>query len=99
MQSYVSNLCGTVLYHLINCFIKILPYWFATKNMGNYRKYGIFFNFRFTENFFPSNAENQENTIFTLSVFTKMYFFMQCYEHLFVGFGVLKFFVLTKIHK
>ena len=27
---------------------------------------------------FPSIAENQENMIFTLSVFTKTLFFMQC---------------------
>ena len=27
---------------------------------------------------FPSIAENEENMIFTLSVFTKMLFFMQC---------------------
>ena len=58
--------------------IEILPYWFAAKNIGNYRKYDIFFNFRFTGNMiFPSIAENQENMIFTLSVFTKMLFFMQ----------------------
>ena len=44
-----------------------------------YEKYDIFFNFRFTENIFPSIAENQENKIFTLSVFTKMLFFMQCF--------------------
>ena len=62
------------------CFIiKILPYWFVAKNIENYRKYGIFFNFRFTENIFLSIAENQDNMIFTLSVFTKMLFFMQCY--------------------
>ena len=45
------------------------------KNVGNYRKYDIFFNFRFMENMiFPSSAENHENMIFT--------FFMQwcdCY--------------------
>ena len=45
------------------------------KNIGNYRKYDIFFNFRSTENMiFPSNTENHENMIFTLSVFTKMLF-------------------------
>ena len=61
------------------CFIiKILPYWFVAKNIGNYGKY-IFFNFRFTENIFSSIAENQDNMIFTLSVFMKMLFFMQCY--------------------
>ena len=46
--------------------IKILPYWFVTKNIGNYRKYDIFFNFCFTENMiFPPIAENQKNMIFT----------------------------------
>ena len=55
--------------------IEILPYWFVPKNIGNYRKNDIFFNFRFTGNMiFPSIAENQENMIFTLSVFTKMLF-------------------------
>ena len=59
--------------------IEILPYWFVAKNIGNYRKYDIFFNFRFTGNMiFPSIAENQENMIFTLSGFTKMFFFIQC---------------------
>ena len=54
----------------------ILLYWFVTKNIGNYRKYDIFFNFRFTENMiFPSNAENHENMIFKLSVFMKTFFF------------------------
>ena len=52
--------------------MKILLYWFVTKNIGNYRKYDIFFNFCFTENMiFPWIAENQENMAFTLSVFTK----------------------------
>ena len=58
--------------------IQILSYWFVAKNIGNYRKCYIFFNFRFTGNMiFPSFAENQEKMIFTLSVFTKMLFFMQ----------------------
>ena len=80
MQSYISHPRGTVFYHLINFFIiKIFPYSFVAKNIGNYRKYDIFFNFRFTGNMvFPSIAEYQENKIFTLSVFTKMLFFMQC---------------------
>ena len=53
---------GTVFYHLvIFFFVIILLYWFVTKNKKNYRKYDIFFNFRFTENMiFPSIAENQE---------------------------------------
>ena len=29
--------------------MEILPYWYVVKNTGNYRKYDIFFNFRFTE--------------------------------------------------
>ena len=62
------------------CFIiKILPYWFDAKNIKNDRKYELFFNFHFTENIFLSIAENQDNMIFALSVFTKMLFFMQCY--------------------
>ena len=66
--------------------IEILPYWFVAKNIGNYRKYDIFFNFRFTGNMiFPSIAENQENTIFTLSVFMKMLFFMQWENMLFLN--------------
>ena len=66
--------------------IEILPYWFVAKNNGNYRKYDIFFNVRFTGNMiFPSIAENQENTIFTLSVFTKMLFFMQWENMLFLN--------------
>ena len=75
MQSYISHRRGTVFYHLINYLsLKTCP----CKNIGNYRKYDIFFNFRFTGNMiFPSIAENQENMIFTLSVFTKMLFFMQ----------------------
>ena len=59
--------------------IKILPYWFVTKNIGNYRKYDIFFIFCFTENMiFPPIAENQENMIFSLSIFTKMLFLYSC---------------------
>ena len=55
-----------------------LPLLISYEKYRNYRKYDIFFTFRFTENMiFPSTAENQEN-IFTLSVFTKMLFFMQC---------------------
>ena len=76
MQSYISHRRGTVFYHLINYLsLKTCP----CKNIGNYRKYDIFFNFRFTGNMiFPSIAENQENMIFTLSGFTKMFFFIQC---------------------
>ena len=88
MQSYISHPRGTVFYHLI-IFIYLFIYLFIfghylallicdTTNNENYRKY-ILFNFRFPENMiFPSIAENQENMIFTLSVFTKMLFFMQC---------------------
>ena len=40
---------------------EILPYSFVAKNIKNYRKYDIFFNFCVTGNMiFPSNAENQE---------------------------------------
>ena len=49
------------------------------KNIGNYRKCDIFFGFRFTENIiFQSIAENAENMIFRLNVFSKMVFVMQC---------------------
>ena len=72
MQSYFSHPRGTVFYHLIIFFCHYLAL------LVCYEKYDIFFNFRFTENIFPSIAENQENKIFTLSVFTKMLFFMQC---------------------
>ena len=79
MQSYISQPRGGLLYHLINFFMKILPFWFVMKNIGNYRKYDIFFDFCFTGNMiFPSIAENSENMIFTLSVFSKMLFFIQC---------------------
>ena len=48
------------------CFIiEILPYCFFPKNIGNYRKYDIFFNFSVTENMiFSSIAEYQENIIY-----------------------------------
>ena len=80
MQSYSSHPHDTVFYHLINFFIiEIFPYSVIAKNIGNYRKYEIFFNFRFAENMiFPSIAEYQENIIFALSVLTKMLFFRQC---------------------
>ena len=81
MQSYISHRRGRVFNPLIFFFffVIILLYWFVTKNIGNYRKYDIFFNFRFTENMiFPSNAENLKNMTFTFSVFMKMLFFMQC---------------------
>ena len=76
---YLSSAQYSILSFNQLFIIEILPYWFVAKNIGNYRKYDIFFNFRFTGNMiFPSIAENQENMIFTLSVFTKMLFFMQC---------------------
>ena len=83
MQSYTSHRRGRLFIHLIFFFFSviILVYWFIsiTKNIGNYRKYDIFFNFRFTENtIFPPNAENHEHVMFMFSVFTKMLFFMQC---------------------
>ena len=52
------------------------------KNIGNYRKCDIFFGFRFTENMiFQSIAENAENMIFRLNVFSKMLFVIQCCFH------------------
>ena len=53
--------------------------------MGNYRRYHVFFDFRFTENMIlQSIAENPENLMFTLSVFTKMLFSMQCLYDIFI---------------
>ena len=76
---YLSSAWYNILSFNQFFIIKILLYWFVTKIIGNYRKYDIFFNFRFTENMiFLQIAENQENMIFTLSVFTKMLFFMKC---------------------
>ena len=78
---YLSSAQYSILSFNQLFIIEILPYWFVAKNIGNYRKYDIFFNFRFTGNMiFPSIAENQGNMIFTLSVITKMLFFMQCRE-------------------
>ena len=75
---YLSSAWYSILSFNQLFIIEIVPYSFVAKNIGNYRKYDIFFNFRFTGNMiFPSIAENQENMIFTLSVFTKMLFFMQ----------------------
>ena len=83
---YLSSLQYSILSFNQLFIIEILPYWFVAKNNGNYRKYDIFFNVRFTGNMiFPSIAENQENTIFTLSVFTKMLFFMQWENMLFLN--------------
>ena len=98
MQSYISHRRGRVFNPLIFFFffVIILLYWFVTKNIGNYRKYDIFFNFRFTENMiFPSNAENHENMIFTFSVFTKMLFFMQWFKSSFKINKVNSFTALT----
>ena len=58
------------------------------KNIGNYRKYDIFFDFRFTKNIFPSIAENPENMIFTLSVFSKMLFFSSVDQYKYSGYGI-----------
>ena len=83
---YLSSARYSILSFNQLFIIEILPYWFVAKNNGNYRKYDIFFNVRFTGNMiFPSIAENQENTIFTLSVFTKMLFFMQWENMLFLN--------------
>ena len=78
MQSYISHPRGTLFNSLISlCHYLVLL--FVTKNVGNYRKYHFFFNFRFTEKIiFLSIPENQENMIFTLSAFTKMLFFTFC---------------------
>ena len=52
------------------------------KNIENYRKYDISYNFRFTEKMiFSSIAENQENMIFTLSVFEKQQFVFHAVLH------------------
>ena len=92
---YLSSVWYSILSY--NHFlIKILPYWFLTKNIRNCRKYNIFFNFRFTENMiFPSIAENPENMIFTLSMFTKMLFFM----HILIFLIILHFVIFSRIEK
>ena len=78
--------------------VKILTYWFVMKNIGNYRTYDIFFNFRFTEKMiFPSIAENQDNITFTLSVFTKMLFFMQFQSYLNMAFIIHTTICLRKL--
>ena len=75
---YLSSAWYSILSFNQFFIIEILPYSFVAKNIGNYRKYYIFYNFLFTGNMiFLSIAENQENMIFTLSVFTKTLFFMQ----------------------
>ena len=74
MQPHISHPRGTVLYHSVNLFIKILFFWFVTKKLGNYRKY-ILFNFRFTENMiFPSIAENQEKMIYVKRLYKNAVF-------------------------
>ena len=75
---YLSSAWYSILSFNQLFIIEIVPYSFVAKNIGNYRKYDIFFNFRFTQNMiFPLIAENQENMIFTLNVFTKMLLFMK----------------------
>ena len=96
---YLSSAWYSILSFNQFFIIKILLYWFVTKIIGNYRKYDIFFNFRFTENMiFLQIAENQENMIFTLSVFTKMLFFMKCAKWSF-NWNFIKTFIvwLTKV--
>ena len=96
MQSYISHPRGRVFYHLINFFIKILLFWFVIKNIGNYRKYDFFFDFRITENTIsPSIEKNPENMIFTLSMFTKMLFFM----HILIFLIILHFVIFSRIEK
>ena len=72
MQYYISHRRGRVCNSLIiffsflslSCFIDLLQ---------KILEVDVFFNFCFTEKMiFPSNAENHENMIFTLSVFTKI---------------------------
>ena len=78
---YLSSAHYSILSFNQLFIVEILPYWFVAKSIRYYRKYDIFFNFRFTGNMiFPSIVENQENMIFTLSVIMKMLFFMQCRE-------------------
>ena len=61
-QSFLSKSCSTDLLQKISEIIENMIF---------------FFNFCFTENIiFPSIAESEENMIFTLSLFTKMLFFM-----------------------
>ena len=75
---YLSSAWYSILSFNQLFIIEIVPYSFVAKNIGNYRKYDIFFNFHFTQNMiFPLIAENQENMIFTLNVFTKMLLFMK----------------------
>ena len=70
---------GTVFCHLINFLSsKSSPIHLLRKISEIIENMIFFFNFRFTGNMiFLSIAENQENMIFTLSVFTKMLFFIQ----------------------
>ena len=84
MQSYISHPRGTVFYHLISfssskpCPIHLL------RKIAEIIENMIFSLIFVTENMiFPSFAENQENMIFTLSVFTKMLFIMQCCNSMF----------------
>ena len=67
MQSYVSHSRGTIFNPLIIFFfffVIILLYQFVTKNIKNYRKFDIFFNFCFTVNkIFLSIVENHEKKI------------------------------------
>ena len=79
MQSYISHPRGRVVNHLINLFNQNSALLIGYEKYRKLYKYDIFFDFRFTENMiFPSIAENSENMIFTLNVFPKMLFFMQC---------------------
>ena len=79
MQSYISHPRGRVVNHLINLFNQNSTLLIGYEKYRKLYKYDIFFDFRFAENMiFPSIAENSENMIFTLNVFPKMLFFMQC---------------------
>ena len=46
---YLSSARYSILWFNQLFIIAVLPYWYVAKNIGNYRKYDIFFNFRFTE--------------------------------------------------
>ena len=79
MQSFISHRRETVFYHLFNFFLsKSCPINLLWKISEIIENMIFFLIFVFRENMiFPLIGKNQENMIFTLSVFTKMLFFMQ----------------------
>ena len=71
MQSYSSHPRETVFYYHLVIFCHYLALLICYEKYQKLYDINIFFNFFFTKNMiFPSVAENQENMIFTLSVFT-----------------------------